>query len=131
MGLKQVVGNNTKCRLTCIRELRIENSIQRVTVSVWHHKAQIENFVQSVTVSEWWGGGGVNWGVILVRMCGLSFQNPLHYYTWALKIGTHSYIYLVTYRSKLPSIHVLVQFITHFRIRFSSEWVAFAAYICV
>ena len=40
------------------------------------------------------GGGGGNLGVILVRMCGPTFQNQPYSDTWALKIGTHSYMYL-------------------------------------
>ena len=34
---------------------------------------------------------GDNLAVILVRMCGPTFHNPPHSYTWVLKIGTHSY----------------------------------------
>ena len=49
-------------------------------------------------------GGGGNQGVILVRMCGPTFQNPPHSYTWAVKIGT----YLYTSQSKLSPIHTLI-----------------------
>ena len=47
--------------------------------------------------------GGGNLAVILVRMCGPTFQNPPHSYTWALQLRTHSH----TYRSKLPLIKYL------------------------
>ena len=50
------------------------------------------------------GGVGVVTWVNMVRMCGSTCQNPPHSYTWALKIGTHSY----TYRSKLTPTHRLV-----------------------
>ena len=44
-----------------------------------------------------WGkrgaGGGDNQGVVLVRMCGPTFQNPRHSCTWALKIG-NPFIYM-------------------------------------
>ena len=46
-----------------------------------------------VTKGSFWFGGAA-W----------HFQNPPHSYTWALKIGTHSY----TSHSKLPPIHILV-----------------------
>ena len=49
------------------------------------------------------GGGEGNLGAILVRMCGLTSQNPPDSCTLVLKIGTHS----CTYRSKLPSMHIL------------------------
>ena len=35
------------------------------------------------------GGGRVTKGL---RMCGPTFQNPSHLYTWALKIGPHIHI---------------------------------------
>ena len=49
-------------------------------------------------------GGGVTKGSFWYGAAARHFQNPPHSYTWALKIGTHSY----TSQSKLPHIHVLV-----------------------
>ena len=50
----------------------------------------INNFPE---IAVWGGGAGRrragNQGVILVRMCGPTFQNSPHSYTLALKIGIH------------------------------------------
>ena len=53
-------------------------------------------------VTSW--GGGVTKGSFWYGGAARHFQNQPHSYTWALKIGTHSY----SSHSKLPPIHILV-----------------------
>ena len=40
------------------------------------------------------GGGGVTWGVILVRVCEPVFRNLPQYYNWSSKKMTYSYTWL-------------------------------------
>ena len=56
-------------------------------------------------VTSWGAGGGVTKGSFWYGGAARHFQNPPYSYTWALKIGTHSY----TSHSKLPPIHIQVR----------------------
>ena len=49
-------------------------------------------------------GWGCYLGITLVRMCGPTFQNPPPFIYPGSELGTHLY----TYRSKLPTIRILV-----------------------
>ena len=50
-------------------------------------------------------GRGRILAVILDWMCGPTFQNPPHSYTWALQIGTHSYTFKTTTYTNTCIVH--------------------------
>ena len=68
----------------------------------------IKYFKTTITCSRGTSRGGrgvwITCFFLFVWMCGPIFQNTPHLYTWALKIGTHTY----TYRYELQPIHILL-----------------------